>query len=407
MGKPAVKHKKKKKFQLGDYFKLAPKGTHIDRVFLLITVTLLAFGLVVLYSASYVRGIYERGDSFHYIKDQLIFAVIGLAIMLFVQKLDYHIYRKYAFLLLGITYILLIIVLFMEPYNGCKRWIYIPGAGTFQPSEIAKFAVILMFAHLLDVHHERLDKFKYGIIPFAIILALIAGLMLLEPHLSGTIIIFGIAAIMMFVGGVRLIWFIGAGAAAVTLLITVLAIKPDLVHYASDRIEFWLHPENDLLGKGYQSYMAKLAIGSGGLMGTGLGNGRQKHLHLPEPQNDFIFAVACEELGFIGGCFIIILFIALFVRGYQIAFKAQDKFGGLLALGITTQIALQACLNVAVATGTIPNTGISLPFFSEGGTSLMMILAEIGIVLSISRDMGLEQKPAPEDEKKHKKKKRR
>ena len=184
--------KKKKKFVLSDYFKLAPKGTHIDGTFFLITIALLIFGLVVLYSASYVRGVYERGDGFHYIKDQLVFAFIGLGIMLFVQKLDYHIYRKYAFFLLGVTYILLIIVLFMEPYNGCKRWIYIPGAGTFQPSEIAKFAVILMFAHLLDVNHEKLDSFAYGILPFGIVLGMIAALMLLEPHLSGTIIIFGI-----------------------------------------------------------------------------------------------------------------------------------------------------------------------------------------------------------------------
>ncbi|MBR5873452.1 MAG: cell division protein FtsW [Oscillospiraceae bacterium] len=353
---------------------------------LLITFVLLGFGLVMLYSASYVYGIYRfKGDSLHYIRDQALFAVIGVVAMLIASKVDYHIYRRYCVMLMGVVYILLVIVLFMPEYNGCHRWIYIKNVGTFQPSEIAKFAVILLFANMIEKNYDKMKTFEYGIVPFGIVLASIVVLMFFQPHLSGMIIICMVGAIMMFIGGTDIKWFFLAFGALVVGIVAVLIIWPDTIHYASSRIETWLHPENDLSSAGYQSYMGRLAIGSGGLFGLGLGNSRQKHLHLPEGQNDFIFAIICEELGFVGGMFVIVLFLALFARGIYIATRAKDKFGAMLVIGIIVQITLQAFLNIAVATGTIPNTGISLPFFSEGGTALMMILGEMGIVLSVSR----------------------
>ena len=382
----ADKSKVKSKFNIKEWFRFADKGAKMDIPLLLITFTLLGFGLVMLYSASYVYGIYRfNGDSLHYIKDQALFAGIGVVAMLLASKVDYHVYRKYIPTLMVAVYIMLVVVLFMPAYNGCHRWIVIPNVGTFQPSEIAKFAVILMFANMIEKNYDKMKTLTYGIYPFAFVLGTIVVLMFFQPHLSGIIIICAIGGIMMLIGGSDIRWFILAAAVLVIGLVVVLITWPDAIHYASSRIETWLHPENDLSGDGYQSYMGRLAIGSGGLCGLGLGNSRQKHLHLPEGQNDFIFAIICEELGFVGGMLVILLFLALFARGIYIATRAKDKFGAMLVVGIIMQITLQAFLNIAVATGTIPNTGISLPFFSEGGTSLMMILGEMGIALSVSR----------------------
>lgn len=215
--------------------------------------------------------------------------------------------------------------------------------------------------------------------------------MLLEPHLSGTLLILGIGGVLMFVGGTGLRWFgiaIGGVVAAVAAAVVLL---PDLVPYAASRLESWLDPFADPLGAGHQTIQSLYAIGSGGATGLGLGNSRQKHLYVPEPQNDFIFSIICEELGFIGAAILILLFVALLLRGMVIAVKAPDKFGSLLAVGFVVQVVMQAALNMAVVTNTIPNTGISLPFFSSGGTSLMMLLGEMGILLSVSRQAGQER----------------
>ncbi len=388
----ADKAKVKSKFNISKWFRFTEKGYKLDMPLLFITFVLLAFGLVMLYSASYVYGIYRfDGDSLHYIKDQLIFAAVGVVAMLIASRVDYHIFRRYTVMLMGLVYILLIIVLFMPAYNGCNRWIVIKNVGTFQPSEIAKFAVIIMFANMIEKNYDKMKTFQYGVLPFVAVLGSITVLMFFQPHLSGIIIICAIGAIMMFVGGCDTKWFVLGISVLIVAIVSVLIIWPESIHYASSRIENWLHPENDLSSAGYQSYMGRLAIGSGGLFGLGLGNSRQKHLHLPEGQNDFIFAIICEELGFVGGMMVIILFIALFVRGIYIATRAKDKFGAMITIGIIVQITLQAFLNIAVATGTIPNTGISLPFFSEGGTALMMILGEMGVVLSVSRYANLDR----------------
>ena len=357
----------------------------MDLPFLLLILTLVAFGLVMLGSASWAVGLYRRGDAYAYLRPQLLFAAVGLAALWAASRVDYHIYHRLAWPLLGLSLVLLAVVLFMPEYNGCKRWIVLPGLGTRQPSEIAKFSVVLVFSHIIALNQSRMDQFRVGVLPFAAILGVVAVLMLLEPHLSGTLLILAIGAVLMFVGGTGLRWFGLAGAGALTALSLALVLLPDLVPYATDRLSSWLDPFADPLGDGHQTIQSLYAIGSGGATGLGLGNSRQKHLYVPEPQNDFIFSILCEELGFVGAALVLVLFFLLLWRGLVIAVRAPDKFGALLAVGFVVQVCLQAVLNIAVVTNTIPNTGISLPFFSSGGTSLMMLLGEMGIVLSVSR----------------------
>ena len=357
----------------------------MDAPFLIIVLTLVVFGLIMLFSASYATALYRFGDSFYFIKDQVMFAAVGVTAMLIASRVDYHIFHRLAWLLMLVTLVMLVIVLFMPDYNGAHRWITIKGLGTLQPSEIAKFAVIVLFAHIISINYAKMKSFSYGVVPFMIILLPVIVLMLLEPHLSGTILIVSIGAIMMFIGGTGLKWFgLGGGLMAGGLTAALIAF-PDLVPYAMTRIKMWQNPYLDVQGKGHQTIQSLLAIGSGGVMGLGLGNSRQKHLYVPEPQNDFIFSIICEELGFIGAMVVILLFVLLLVRGAVIAINAKDKFGAMLVVGIIAQVTVQAVLNIAVVTNTIPNTGISLPFFSYGGTSLLMLLGEMGIVLSVSR----------------------
>ncbi len=300
-----------------------------DIPFLLILLLLLSYGLIMLFSAGYAVALYRRGDAYTYIRPQLLFAALGVLAMYAASLVDYHVWHRLAWPMLGISLLLLAIVLFMPEYNGCKRWIVLPGLGTLQPSEIAKFSIVLVFSHIISLNHDRMKSFSTGVVPFALILGVVTVLMLLEPHLSGTLLILSIGAVLMFVGGTGLHWF--------------------------------------------------------GLAGLGLGNSRQKYLYVPEPQNDFIFSILCEELGFIGAALVVALFLLLLLRGMSIAVRARDKFGALLVVGFVVQVTLQAILNMAVVTNTIPNTGISLPFFSSGGTSLLMLLGEMGIVLSVSR----------------------
>ena len=357
----------------------------MDLPFLVLVLTLVAFGLVMLFSASYAVALYRRGDAYAYIRPQLLYAALGLIAMWMASRVDYHIYHKLAWPLLGISLILLVIVLFMPEYNGCKRWLVIPGVGTLQPSEIAKFAVVLAFSHIISLNASRMKSFSVGVLPFGLVLGMVAVLRLLEPHLSGTLLILGIGAVLMFVGGTGLKWFVLAGAGAVGAVGAAVAVMPDLVPYAASRLASWLDPFADPLGDGHQTIQSLYAIGSGGATGLGLGNSRQKHMFVPEPQNDFIFSIVCEELGFIGALAVVALFVLLLLRGITLAVHAPDRFGGLLVVGFVVQVAMQAALNIAVVTNTIPNTGISLPFFSSGGTSLMMLLGEMGIVLSVSR----------------------
>jgi cell division protein FtsW len=306
--------------------------------------------------------------------------------MLIVSAIDYHILHHLAIPLMIVSYILLVIVLLIPSSSGVHRWIRLPGL-QFQPSEIAKFALIVLFAHLISINHKKMKNFTAGYLPFMGILVITCGLVFVEPHLSGAILLLAIGVSMMYIGGTRLMYLVLTfivGAAAMYYMIFVKG-------YEQDRINVWLDPIKAFAAnsdEAWQIVQSLFAIGSGGLMGQGLGNSRQKHLFLPEPHNDFIFSVVCEELGFVGAVLVIVLFALLVWRGITIGMKAPDKFGSMLAIGLTIQVGIQAFMNMAVVTNTIPNTGISLPFFSYGGTSLVMLLAQMGVVLSVSRHIG-------------------
>ncbi len=361
----------------------------MDLTFLVLVLTLLSIGLIMLFSASYAYAYYHDGNSFYYITRQLTFAVIGVVGMLVVSRIDYHILHRFAVLIFLATVALLVIVLIIPSREDAKRWINL-GFTTFQPSELAKFAVVVIFAHMVSMNHDRMKNPRYGVWPFLGILGTIALLMLLEPHLSGTILILAIGVVMMFVGGTDIRWFMLGGGLLIGAVV-VAVLVPGAVPYAMSRLQYWIDPFSDPQGAGYQTIQSLYAIGSGGLLGVGIGNSRQKHLYLPEPQNDFIFSVVCEELGFVGAAIIILLFVLLVWRGYVIAMRSADRFGSMLAVGLTTQVGVQTVLNIAVVSNTIPNTGISLPFFSYGGTALVMLLCQMGVVLSVSRQTNLEK----------------
>jgi cell division protein FtsW len=368
--------------------KKAPRG-QIDLTFLVLTLLILSIGLVMLFSASYANAYYLMGNSLHYISRQFIFAIAGVVVMLAASHADYRLFKPLAIPIYGISIVLLIVVLFMPPLNNARRWIPL-GFGTLQPSEIAKFAIVVLFSALISANCQQMHTFRHGILPFMMVLLPVIGLMILEPHLSGTILIVAIGAAMMLAGGTSLRWFVMAGG-AIACLIIVLVMIPGVVEYAGSRIEHWLNPFSDPRGEGFQTIQSLYAIGSGGLMGTGIGNSRQKYLYLPEPQNDFIFAIVCEELGFVGAALIICLYALLIWRGFVIAMRCRERFGSMLALGLISQVGIQTILNIAVVTNTIPNTGISLPFFSYGGTALTLLLAQMGVILSISRQTSLEK----------------
>ena len=385
---PAAVKKVRKKF------KAFSVRSGMDLPFFFLVLVLLVIGLIMMFSAGYAYALYRYGDSYFFIKRQLVFAVFGIAVMIFFSYFDYHRFHAFAVPILLLSYALLVLVRFMPAVKGVHRWITLGPLGQFQPSEIAKFAVILIFAHLISINFDRMGTFRYGVLPYVIILGVTAVLLLWEPHVSATVITVVLGAVMLFIGGVKLRWFAMAfGAAGAGILYLVKFTKE--FTYANMRIAAWLNPfsneSKELIKASWQTRQSLYAIGSGGLFGLGFGQSRQKYLYIPEPANDSIFAIVCEELGFIGALIIIILFAMLVWRGVTISLKAKDKFGMLLGTGLVIQIGLQVILNIAVATNTIPNTGISMPFFSYGGSSLVILLAEMGIVLSISRTSAIEK----------------
>ena len=364
----------------------------LDMPFLLLTLLLTAVGLVMVFSASFPSAYYESGDPAYYFKRQAVFAVLGIVAMFVVAKINYQRWRGLSRLLLGFSVFLLILVIIPHvgiTVNNATRWLGIPGTVLrFQPSEIAKLGVIVYFADSISKKKDKMLTWRHGVWPYMVILLLIAGLMMLEPHLSGTILIVGTGVVMMIVGGIRA-WLVGAGIGGVAAVgvLYVKLVEKGIISYGKSRIEMWHNPWIDELNDGYQMVQSLIAIGSGGLLGVGLGKSRQKFLYLPEEHNDCIFAIVCEELGLIGACVIMLIFALLILRGFWIALHARDRFGTLLVVGIVTHIAMQTFLNIAVVTGLVPATGISLPFFSYGGTALAMQLLEMGIVLSVSRQM--------------------
>jgi cell division protein FtsW len=359
------------------------KKKTLDKAFIGIVLCLVAVGLMMLWSASYVISYYKYENSWHFISKQFIFAVIGMIIMFAFAKLDYKIYFRFAEYIYAVAIFLLIIVLFMPPVNGARRWLTL-GIGSFQPSEVAKFALIVIISKVGTIKKVRMRTFKYGIVKLLLLMGFVACLTILEPHISGTVLIFSIGTILMFVAGANLFWFLVA-AIFLAACVGFVVLIPGIADYATSRLQCWLDPFSDPRGKGYQIVQSLLAIGAGGISGVGIGGSKQKQLYLPEPQNDFIFSIACEELGLIGAAVIVLMFASLVSRGFKIAKRTQDTFGRLLVVGIVAQVGLQAIFNIAVVTNTIPNTGINMPFFSYGGTSLLMLLAEMGIVLSVDQ----------------------
>lgn len=364
----------------------------IDIPFLGLTIALLTVGLIMLFSASYPYAYYKYDhNSFYFFIRQFIFAVAGLCAMGVVSKINYKWFKALFKPILGVTLFLLVLVLFYHTNvagaddSDFKRWIPLFGGITFQPSDLAKFTIILTFASYVSDYYGKMRDWKYGVVyPLGIII-IFCGLIFLEHHMSCTILMFFIGASMMWVGGSD--WRLFAFGVAVVVLVAFMVVTAPTVleGYAGDRIKAWLDKDFEPTGARWQTNNSLYAIGSGGFFGVGLGNSKQKYLYVSEPQNDFIFSIVCEELGFIGAALIIVLFGALVIRGFIIAARCQDRFGSLLIIGIVSQIGIQVILNILVVTDTLPNTGIALPFFSYGGTSMLMLLFEVGVVLSVSR----------------------
>lgn len=394
----------------------------IDMPFLMLTMLLLGIGLIMLLSASSYAASMEKASNYdpnYYFTRQAIFAVLGIAAMFVVSRLDYQHLRWMGPLALGVAIVLLLVVALHIPYvsimrNNAWRWINL-GFTTMQPSEIAKIAVVIYFAaglskrpltqlkaqkfagkfprrkkgekngdYMMDIYRWFCAKTGFGeLIPYLLVLIVIAALLLAEPHMSATLLVFAAAAAILFAAGVHWGWFVAGASAVLGVFFLVVVVGG----YNSGRLEVWRNPWSDPLDGGFQIIQSLYAIASGGLNGLGFGLSRQKYLYLPEEQNDFIFAVVCEELGFIGATLIIILFMMLILRGYYLSLHARDRFGSLLVVGIITLLAVQVFMNIAVVTNLIPATGISLPFFSYGGTALVIQLAEMGIVLSVSRQI--------------------
>lgn len=361
-------------------------GLGLDMPFCLLILVLLAIGIVMMFSASYPVAYAEQGDSYYYLKRQLLFAIIGVGCMIGLSYVDYHILYRLAKVCLGVSYLVLVVVLFMPSQTGIQRWI---GVGPFsiQASEITKFCLIVFFAYWGTKYAEKIKYIKYSFMPGLIIFVTTAVLLLLEPHYSCIVIVFLLTLIMLYMSGMPTKYFLVIlGFAAVAFLI---ALSTGLLGYAMKRMDGWgqalVYSTDEMWDATWQTRNSLYAIGSGGLWGLGLGQSRQKYLYLPEPQNDFVFAVVCEELGLIGAIVILILFALLIWRGITMSRRAGDKFGKLLGCGLTAQVGLQVVLNILVITDWLPNTGISLPFFSYGGSSLIMLLSQMGIILSVSR----------------------
>lgn len=358
-------------------------GVSLDIPFLILLLTLLVVGLSMLYSASYAQSEYDTGYtvSTRYLQKQAASGVVGLLAMFFLSRIPASFWLKTAWPLYWISVVLLLSVLvFGQSVNGAKRWINIAGI-QFQPSEIAKFTLILLFARLTKGFGSSVREFRKGVLGFGIALLGILIPLALEKHLSAIMLMGMVAVVMMFTAGTHPKWLLAGAGVAVAFVFVYIS----LMGYAGDRVTAWLHPESDPRDTGYQILQSLYAIGSGGVFGLGLGKSRQKYLYLPFQYNDYIFAVICEELGLVGALLIIVLFAALILRGYWIALRASDRFSTVFAAGLVTLIAVQTVLNLGVVTNLLPSTGIALPFFSYGGTALAVNLAEMGIVLSISR----------------------
>ena len=361
----------------------------IDRTMLIIIMLLLCFGSVMVFSASYATANSEKGDSFFYIKKQIIYAIIGVGVMCGISLFDYRIIRKFVPLMFFGTVVLLGIVLAMGTAAGvARRWLYL-GPISIQPSELMKPILAMFLANYYANNQEKVTNYsdfwqssKWGTFFPGIILLFVCIEIALEKHLSGTIIMFLIGIVVIYCAGSRKIWILGAGGVFSVLGGIIYATSG----YVRERVDIFLHPENySVTDETWQTLQGLYAVGSGGFLGVGIGNSYQKYSFVSQPQNDFIFSIVCEELGFVGALGVIALFVMFVWRGFVIAMRAPDTFSSLAVIGIVAHIAIQAILNIAVVTNVIPNTGITLPFFSYGGSALLILMAEMGVILSVSR----------------------
>ncbi len=352
-----------------------------DFLLFMTVLILLSLGTIMVFSAGAPHANNNMNDTYYFIKKQLLYLPLAFLAMFVTMNIDYRKLGKWSpvFLIGSIALLALVPVIGTE-LNGAKRWIFI-GPINFQPSETAKLAVILFFSYSLSKRKNGLESFFKGLLPYLLLLGVYGGLLLIEPHLSGTIIIFGVACIILFTAGSKIRHFMILSVPAIAGLIALIIFFP----YRRDRLISFLNPFADPSGDGYQVVQSLYAIGSGGLFGRGLGKSMQKFLYIPEPYNDFIFAILAEEMGFIGVVAVLLLFLVFIWRGIKISINAPDVFGSLVAVGITSLVAIQVIINVAVVTSSMPVTGMPLPLFSHGGTSLIFLMAGIGILLNISR----------------------
>lgn len=363
-----------------DYKYSSFENKPFDFILFIVILLLLALGIVMVLSASAPSALAETGNSYAYVKTQAISAVIGIILMLIISKIDYRIYKKFRRPLYVISVILLFIVLIPGvgyAANGALRWINL-GFTTFQPSEIVKIALIIYYAAYLTEKRDVLSKWSTGFFkPLCLLIPIIFPLVIVQDHLSATLVIIAIISVMMLMAGTKLRHFIITGVPIATvgiIALILLAKYADIGTFRLARLTAFIDPWQDPTNTGWQIINSLYAIGSGGLFGLGLGNSKQKYLYIPEPQNDFIFSVFAEELGFVG-CVLVILLFAIFIwRGILISMKAPDMFGSLVAIGITSLVGIQAIINIAVVTSSVPNTGMPLPFFSYGGTALLILL---------------------------------
>ncbi|ASS91651.1 stage V sporulation protein E [Bacillaceae bacterium ZC4] len=362
---------------------MSTKSKSPDFILILITFLLLSIGLIMVYSASAIWATYKFDDAFFFAKRQLLFAALGIVAMFFFMNIDYWTWRTWAKVLLIVCFVLLIAVLIPGigvVRNGSRSWIGV-GAFSIQPSEFMKLAMIAFLAKFLSENQKFVTTIKKGLFPSLGLVFLAFGIIMLQPDLGTATVMMGACVVMIFAAGAKISHFIGLGLIGALGFAALVLSAP----YRMKRITSFLNPWEDPLGSGFQIIQSLYAIGPGGLFGLGLGQSRQKFFYLPEPQTDFIFAIVAEELGFIGGSLVLLLFSLLLWRGILIALNAPDLFGSLLAVGIVAMVAIQVMINIGVVTGLMPVTGITLPFLSYGGSSLTLMLMAIGVLLNISR----------------------
>jgi len=363
--------------------KIFSKRYSPDYILLGVILALLLVGILMVYSSSNIWADYKYGDTWFFVKRQLLFAGVGVVAMFFIIKFPYHLWKRYANILLIICFVLLIIVKIPGVgivRGGAQSWIGV-GAFSIQPSEFMKLGLIIFLAKSLDDHQKYITSFKKGFLPAILLVFTAFGLIMLQPDLGTGVVLVLTCCIMIFVAGARISHFVGLSFLGIIGFALLILSAP----YRIKRITAFLNPWEDPLGDGFQIIQSLYAIGPGGLMGVGLGNSLQKYFYLPEPQTDFIFAILGEELGFIGGTLVIVTFMILFWRGLRIALGAPDEFGRFVALGIVAMLTIQVMINISVVIGLIPVTGITLPFLSYGGSSLTLTLCSVGILLNISK----------------------